>query len=193
MAQAKENRIAGKLLGAGLALSAAFSPMAATAQDATPVNSLETVDTVLCHDDRTYLAKDGWNSETADLSCATHAASEYAESHHGVGILIHVGQDLPYGDLTADKLGQILVSKFKKEYGTDAQYFLRQNDARATAINYHLGEFMYGAVESRVDMDLKEALAAMPEAAGLLNLIWEEKVASNEQALDLGTAPQPGG
>ncbi|WP_157445599.1 MULTISPECIES: hypothetical protein [Actibacterium] len=186
MAKAATNGLAGKVLGAGLALSAAFAPSTASAQDvamaALPDAPQETVDTILCETDRQYFAKDGWRPETADLHCASTAASEYAENNPGVGVLIHVGGDLPNDRFkTPDEFGRAVVHAFQSRYGVDAAYFLRQNDTRATGITFHVGEFIHGGDNGTEVKNVKEALDAMPEVAGLLELIWNEKLVNAAQ------------
>lgn len=191
MAQATTNRFAGRVLGAGLALSAAAFP--AAAQDATPAaQSLDQVDTILCETDYPYYTKDGWTPETADLNCAVVAANEYAENNPGVGVLIHVGKDIPNARFpTPESFGQAVVDTFRSQHGVDAAYFLTQNDARATGMEFYIGPYTHGADNGTELKNVTEAFYAMPEVAALLRVIWEDKLAAAQQME--APAPNSGG
>lgn len=136
----------------------------------------ETVDTILCQTDRVYYAHNNWTPETADLDCADEAATSYAETTFGVGILIHVGRDIPNDHVARpEQLGELLVQRFKAEYDVDAQFFLAQSDTLATGITYHIGDLIHGANDGTEVKTVREALDAMPEVSGLLREIWENR------------------
>lgn len=191
---ASTNTIAGKVLGAGLALSAVFAPNTASAEDVAMAAFPETVDTILCETDREYFAKDGWTPEIADLDCAADAARDYAESTPGVGVLIHVGTE-SFGEgkrfATPQEFGEAMVYTFQNRYGVSASYFLRQNDIRTTGVTYHVGELIHGSNNGTEVKGVNDAVAAMSDVAGLLRLVWEDKLAAAQQAEK--PTPLPGG
>jgi len=195
MANAKTSRLFGAAAGALAGAAVALTPVMCAAQDATPAAMpLETVDTILCETDRTYYAHNNWTPETADLDCADEAATEYAESTPGVGVLIHVGTD-SFGEgkrfATPDAFGQAVVHTFKSRFGTDAAYFLSQNDITATGLTYHVGDLIHGANDGTEVKNVREALDAMPEVAGLVRVVWEDKLAAVQELG--GSDPSPGG
>ena len=196
MANARTNGIAGKLLGASLALSAAFAPSTASAEDvamAALPDAPKTVDTILCEADQVYYEKDGWTSEVADLDCAADGARDYAENNPGVGVLIHVGTG-SFGEgkrfATPQEFGEAVVRTFENRYDVNSAYFLRQTTGPATGLTYHVGEFIHGANNGTEVKNVKEALEAMPEVAGMLRLLWEDQLAA-AQADE--PSPLPGG
>ena len=116
--------------------------------------------------------------ELRQLDAADRAATEYARDHNGIGILVHVGQDIPNQHFaTADEFGAKMVKIFNKRYGVEAAYFLSPNDAPATVITYHIDTFIHGADNGTEVKDVKEALAAMPEAVEYLKIAKRDQVA----------------
>lgn len=86
-----------------------------------------------------------WTAETIALDKADRAATEYAENNLGVGILIHLGMDVPNQRVKdGDELGKLFVDRFAA-LGVDARYFFWQNDTRATGLTYHIGHLLYEA------------------------------------------------
>ncbi|MEM7663978.1 MAG: hypothetical protein AAF292_17175 [Pseudomonadota bacterium] len=95
----------------------------------------------MANDDR--YSSENWTAETIALDKASSAARKYAESNNGVGILIHLGQDVPNARVkNGDDLGKLFVQRFA-ELGVEARYFYWQNDARATGLTYHIGHLLY--------------------------------------------------
>lgn len=91
-----------------------------------------------------------WTAETIALDKASSAARDYAENNNGVGILIHLGQDVPNQRVkNGDELGQLFVQRFA-EFGVEARYFIRPNDAPATGITYHIAHLLYGPGQDKV-------------------------------------------
>lgn len=183
----------GAAAGALATLAVALTPTTVSAEDVQRVSAnTETVSTILCETDRVYLARDGWTPESADYDCAGLAAHDYALNNPGIGILIHVGQDFPnqYFE-TPQQFGQAVVNAFRQQYGVEAQFFLSQNDAPATGLNFLIGPHTFGADKDEQDMLVAEAQRAMPEAAGLLRLHWQER-GIDISRLDLDD-PQPTG
>ncbi|MGX1498579.1 hypothetical protein ACSSV1_003630 [Labrenzia sp. MBR-25] len=168
MAQAKQtSRLFGAFAGAAMTAAAVFAPAAASAQEATPAAQNQPV----------------WTEELRQLDAADRAATEYARDNYGVGILIHVGQDIPNSHFaSADEFGQAIVRAFNQKYGVEAQYFLRQNDARATGITYHIDTFIHGADNGTAVKNVKEALNAMTEVVEYLKIAKEDRVAQIEPA-----------
>ena len=67
----------------------------------------------------------GWTEELIEFDKTSRAATEYAKTRAGVGILIHVGTDIPNEHIqSAEQLGELFVKRFA-ELGEEAQYFLR--------------------------------------------------------------------
>jgi len=91
-----------------------------------------------------------WTAETIAIDRASSAARDYAESNNGIGIPIHLGQDVPNQRVkNGDELGQLFVERFAA-LGAEARYFHRQNDAPATVIVYHIGHLLYQVEEGPV-------------------------------------------
>ena len=176
----------GAAAGALATLAVALTPTTVSAEDVHKTSTnMETVSTILCETDRVYLARDGWTPESADLDCADLAAHDYAVNNPGIGILIHVGQDIPNQHFSSPHVfGQAVVNAFRQQYGVEAQYFLSQNDARATGMNFLIGPHTFGADNETQNMNVAEAQRAMPEAAGLLKLHWQERGIDVSQVLD---------
>lgn len=125
-----------------------------------------------------------WNPESLELHKAATAARDYAESNIGVGILIHVGKDVPNKKIkSADELGQLFVKRFAA-LGVDAQYFLSQNDAKASGITYHIGHLIHGAGNGSEVKLLREAWNSAPDVVEQLKIVKQIKVAN---------APEPKG
>ena len=91
-----------------------------------------------------------------------------------MGILIHVGRDIPNEDFrTADEFGQALVAAFRQHYGVDAQYYLRQNDAPATGVTYHIGHQIHGAENGTEVKTVDQAISDMPDTVTQLKIVKE--------------------
>lgn len=165
LAALRENftgRAAAAALSGALALAAA---PAALAQDTRTAAASQRT----CTDSTGYT----WSScELYELDQADRAATDYAMNTNGVGILIHVGKDIPNRHFaTADDFGRAVVGAFQSQYGVEAQYFLRQNDAKATGITYHIGHLIHGAHNGTELKNVKQALAAMPEVVEQLKMV----------------------
>ena len=105
------------------------------------------------------------SQELCDLRNAADAARDYAEENPGVGILIHVGQDIPNRHFqTADQFGQALVQAFAK-HGVEARYFWRQNDAPATGLSFYIGHLIHGQHNGTELKNVQQAVQAIPEVA----------------------------
>lgn len=179
MAKARQtSAIFGAATGAFLTAATVFSPSASLADGTTSAAQPLTP---------------SWTEETRELHAASMSTRDYAENNNGVGILIHVAESSFPNDhfQTPDQFGQAVVGAFKAHYGTDSKYFLRNNlDARATGITYHVGEFIHGAGEGKEVKNVQEALDAMPEVAGLLKIIWEDKLAVSLQNGEPSPTPE---
>lgn len=105
-----------------------------------------------------------WKRELCELRAASDATRSYAETKAGVGILIHLGQDIPNDYVKdADQLGRIFVQRFA-ELGEEARYFVSQNDAPATGITYHVGHLIVGGHDGTEVRDLQHAWDSAPQA-----------------------------
>lgn len=116
-----------------------------------------------------------WNNpELEEFHRASMAARNYAENNVGVGVLIHVGKDIPNRHFkSADDFGRAVVNLFKERYGVDAQYFLRQNDVLATGITYHIGHQIHGAENGNEVKSVKQGLKAMGDVVQQLKIVKE--------------------
>ena len=111
------------------------------------------------------------NPELEELRKASDAATLYAENNIGVGILIHVGKDVPNSKVkSADQLGQIFVNRFKA-LGVNAKYFLSQNDTEASGITYHIGHQIHGAENGTEVKLLREAWNSAPDVVEQLKVV----------------------
>lgn len=126
-----------------------------------------------------------WNNlELEEFHRASMAARDYAENNVGVGILIHVGSDVPNKRVkSADELGQLFVKRFAA-LGVNAKYFLRQNDTEASGITYHIGHQIHGAENGNEVKLLREAWNSAPNVVEQLKIVKQIKVAN---------APEPKG
>lgn len=126
---------------------------------------------------------ENWNDpELEQLHKASNAATNYAENNDGVGILIHVGQDVPNAKIkSAEELGQLFVNRFAS-LGVEAQFFLRQNDAKASGITYHIGHLIHGSSQGSEVKGLKTAWNSAPDVVEQLKIV--KQLASFE-------APEP--
>lgn len=124
------------------------------------------------------------DQELKQLGAASYAAGKYARENYGIGILIHVGKDIPNKHFaSADHFGRAVVNRFKKKYGVDSKYFLRQNDARATGITFHIDDFVHGANNRTEVKNVKEAIDAMTEVVEYLKATKPDRVAQIDPAL----------
>lgn len=118
-----------------------------------------------------YSAKN-WTAETIALDKASSAATHYALENYGVGILIHLGKDVPNKRVkNGDELGKLFVDRFK-QLGVKARYFYWQNDTRATGIVYHIGHLLYHSDNNAV-IGLKTAWIEAPKVIEQLKLVKE--------------------
>ncbi|MEL7444341.1 MAG: hypothetical protein AAGK02_00835 [Pseudomonadota bacterium] len=101
-------------------------------------------------DDSRY-SSGNWTPELIALDKASTAARNYAEGNHGVGILIHLGQDVPNDRVKdGDELGHLFVQRFAA-LGVAAEYFVSPApDAPASGITYHIAHLLYGPDQDKV-------------------------------------------
>ena len=113
-----------------------------------------------------------WTPELIALDKASSAARHYAENNHGVGILIHLGKDVPNARVkNGDELGQLFVNRFA-EFGIEARYFYRHNDAPATGITYHIGHLLFHVDDDPV-IGLQTAWNGAPQVIEQLKIVKE--------------------
>ena len=113
-----------------------------------------------------------WTPELIELDKASSAARKYAENNYGVGILIHLGKDVPNKRVkNGDELGRLFVGRFAK-LGVSAQYFYRHNDAPATGITYHIGHLLFEANGNPV-IGLQTAWKSAPGVIEQLKIVKE--------------------
>ncbi len=120
-----------------------------------------------------------WNNpELEEFHRASTAARDYAENNVGVGILIHVGQDVPNKSVkNADELGQLFVRRFTA-LGVNAKYFLRQNgDAPSSGVTYHIGHLIHGAGNGNEVKGLKTAWNSAPDVVEQMKIVKQLAVA----------------
>lgn len=168
MAAFKQARkIFGAVTGVALAANAAFMPFAAAAQDTHQPKQVELTQ----------------EEQVGQLDVADRAATAYARKNNGIGILIHVGADsFPNKHFAnAEEFGQRLVDIFDQKFGVEARFFLRQNDARATGITYHIDTFIHGADNGTAVKLVGDAITAMPEVVEYLKIAKRDKVVQISQ------------
>lgn len=180
MAQAKKtNSVISAVAGAAFAATSLLAPSAASAQEIKVAEASNVATT------------EQLSPELLELHRASLAAGEYAENNYGVGILIHIGNDIPNSHFSSgDDFGHAMVRLFQEKYGTDAQYFLSQNDAKATVLEFYIDEYVHGADNGTEIKLVGEAIAAAPEVVGLLKSLKADKVAQLSSNI---SSPQPGG
>ena len=146
MAQAKTSRLFSAAVGAAAGIAAAVTPLSATAQDAaTPAVMTE---------------------ELQELREGTRQAMAYAEQN-GVAILLHVGEDIQDHE-QSEALLVWVQDEFRKKFaahGLEVGIFPRMNDARATGLQYFVGDHIYTPVGENSHLNLQEADAAIPAVA----------------------------
>lgn len=109
--------------------------------------------------------------EVCDLDVAASAARDYAESHPGVGILIHVGLDFPNDHFdNAHQFGEAAVNMFAQQ-GVQARYFLSQNDGPNTGMTYYIGPYIHGQDDGTEVKNVLEAIDAAPDVAQQLRIL----------------------
>ena len=113
-----------------------------------------------------------------------NAAGDYAEKNYGIGILLHVGDDLraraeaaakQHGvepqvalDFMLSKLDEHYTGLFKA-HGVDAKMFPTTNlDAEATLISYHVDKLLYETQTGEADLGLVTAERAVPDVIEFL-------------------------
>ena len=120
-------------------------------------------------EDRRYTSGN-WTAETIALDKASSAARDYAENNNGVGILIHLGQDVPNQRVkNGDELGQLFVERFAA-LGAEARYFIAPNDTPASGITYHIGHLLY-ETDGTPLLGLKTAWVDAPSVIEQLKLV----------------------
>lgn len=88
----------------------------------------------------------------------------------GVGIVIHLGQDVPNQRVRdGDELGQLFVQRFAA-LGVQARYFIAPNDAPALVMTYHIGHLLYETNGSPV-FGLQTAWDDAPEVIEQLRIV----------------------
>lgn len=153
--------VRGKVIAGSVAAMVAFSPVAATQADAQDMSAQPTVSEQCTWE----------NQELCELRGAADAARNYAESHPGVGILIHVGQDFPNAHFeNADQFGRAFVNAFA-QHGVDARYFLRQNNVHNTGLTFYIGPYIHGQNNGTEVKNVMEAMDAIPAVARELDII----------------------
>lgn len=146
----------GKVIAGALAAAMTVMPMAGAPGDAKAQEQTASTCT--------------WDQQICELRAASDAARAYAETKDGVGIVIHVGQDIPNQHIRdADQLGQLFMKRFQ-ELGEDARYFVAPNDSPATGITYHVGHLIVGAHNGTEVRNVKEAWNTAPEAITQLSI-----------------------
>lgn len=151
MAQAKTSRIFSAAVGAVAGLAAAVTPVSATAQDAA--------------------APAAMTEELSELREATRQAITYAEQN-GVAILLHVGEDIQNHE-QSEALLLWVQDEFRKKFAAhdlEVGIFPRMNDARATGLQYFVGDHIYTPVGENSLLNLQEADAAIPAVAEQANI-----------------------
>ena len=120
-----------------------------------------------------------WNNpELEEFHRASMAARDYAENNIGVGILIHVGKDVPNKKVkSADELGELFVKRFAS-FGVNAKYFLSQNgDAPSSGVTYHIGHLIHGAGNGNEVKGLKTAWNSAADVIEQMKIIKQLAVA----------------
>jgi len=114
-----------------------------------------------------------WTPELIELDKASSAARNYAENNYGVGILVHLGSDIPSKNVkNGDQLGQLFVNRFAK-FGIVARYFIAPNgNAPSTGITYHIGHLLFKANDNPV-IGLQTAWDSAPKVIEQLKIVKE--------------------
>lgn len=175
MAQAKRtSRLFGAAAGVLAGAAVALTPVVGNAQDAQPASSQ---------------VPDGWTAELWELNQAAEAVTAYArENSNGVGILLHVGDDLraraqaaaEKHSVPVDHALQVMINRVEQSYadqfaahGVEVRLFPRANlDARGTGLSYHIGQLVYEDASGDPLLSLGKAREEIPrvvEALGYLN------------------------
>ncbi len=172
----------------GMGLAVTFAPVMGNAQNAEPTTiSSQSAEPI-------SVSSQSISSEQREqlrqLGEASYAAREYAQTKYGVGILIHVGKDIPNKHFaTADEFGEAVVRAFQERFGVEAEYFLRQNDAKQTGLTFHIGKLIHGADTGNEVKTVKQALASLADVAGLLKVYHGRDLYSKLEQ----QTPGPGG
>ncbi len=198
MAQAKKTgRLFGAVTGAALAASAMFTPFTAAAQDTTPANLKSPTVTEQMR-----------NAELEELGRAGSAVANYArQTENGVGILLHVGDDLrARAQAAADKHGvtpehalNVMVTRLAEHYaakfgthGVETSLFPTTNyDARATGLSYHIREVVYEDENGNPLLNLKEASTEIPRVVEALEYL--RRTARLDANIPTPNTPEIGG
>ncbi len=176
MAQAKQtSRLFGAVAGAAMTAAAVFSPAAASAQEVQPVSQMEMTQ----------------EQELAQFDAMEIAATAYARQHdNGVGILLHVGDDLraraqaaaeEHG-VTPDHALNVLIARLEEyyaekfaEHGVEAQVFPSANFAEdrqmATILTYHIDDIIYQDANNDPLLDLQTATNEIPRVVEALRYV----------------------
>lgn len=175
MAQAKRtSRLFGAAAGVLAGAAVALTPVVGNAQDAQPASSQ---------------VPDGWTAELWELNQAAADVTAYArENSNGVGILLHVGDDLraraqaaaEKHNVPADHALQVMIDRVEESYadqfaehGVAARLFPSTNlDAPGTILSYHIGEIVYEDASGDPLLSLGKArreISRVVEALGYLN------------------------
>lgn len=143
----------GKAFGsAALALTTALSSGHALAQE--PVQT------------RASISQQEQNNQ---LAAASDAATAYAKGNYGVGIVMHVGTDLP-SEAAVQKVGQYFVDQFAQR-GVEARVFPSQNDMPNTGITYHVGHLIVGSGDGTEVQLIRPALNRIPTVVEQLEFV----------------------
>jgi len=176
MAQAKQtSRLFGAVAGAAMTAAAVFTAAAASAQEAQPASQME-----MTH-----------QAELDQLGQMSDAATAYAKTHeNGVGILLHVGDDLrARAQAAADKHGvtpdhalNVLIARLEEyyaekfaEYGVEIDVFPSANFVEgkqtATILTYHIGEIIYQDANNDPLLGLQTATNEIPRVVEALRYV----------------------
>lgn len=149
-----KNNFAGRVLGAGLAGLAAITPLAASAQDATP----------------TAMTRD---QELAEFNEARFAAGAYARENNAIAVLFHIGDDIRGLENSTEAIARV-EAHFEQQFashGITAESFHSHNfGTTATGLTYYYGDKVYGTSDGVIDLNLQEGADAIPSVVESLNL-----------------------
>ena len=114
------------------------------------------------------------NAEICELSRMSTAAREYAQDNQSVAVLFHIGDDV----LTRDD-GEVLMGRvqahFEQQFadlGIEAAIFPSRNPGTAaTGLTFHYGHLVFQGPEGRINLDLQEGMAAIPQVAAQLDIL----------------------
>lgn len=194
------NNFAGRVLGAGLAGLTALTPLAATAQDATPVVATPDCGTM--------------NEELCELHIAGQDAHEFASTNpNGVGIVFHIGEDLQavaaqnaetYGVTPRDIIDQGIIPHYQDQlqsmfdaHGLTVQVYGSVNQGAAgSGFNFYIGESVFVTLTGDANIPLpsvtEDTVAAVAESLEIDRRIQEARNDTDELSSIIPVANPPG-